>query len=118
MHIIHKWMMRRGDKVENLFLILEKYGIITAKRLLYLRIPVSAFTAEIRALKSAGGCHGPKGHGIITAKRLLYLRIPVSAFTAEIRALNSAGGSAPKEKEKSSGRHESKRNSAMLFIEG
>ena len=31
-------------------------GIITAERLLYLRIPVSACTAEIRALNSAGGC--------------------------------------------------------------
>ena len=30
---------------------------MTAERLLYLRIPVSAFTAESRALNSAGGCH-------------------------------------------------------------
>ena len=33
--------------------------------LLYLCIPVSASTAEIRALSSAGGCHDPQGHGII-----------------------------------------------------
>ncbi|EFE12087.1 hypothetical protein CLOM621_07637 [Clostridium sp. M62/1] len=31
--------------------------IMTAGRALYLRIPVSAFTAESRALNSAGGCH-------------------------------------------------------------
>ena len=30
---------------------------MTAKQSLYLRIPVSAFPAEIRALSSAGGCH-------------------------------------------------------------
>ena len=30
---------------------------MTAKQSLYLRMPVSAFTAENRALKSAGGCH-------------------------------------------------------------
>ena len=30
---------------------------MTAKQSLYLRIPVSAFTAESRALNSAGGCH-------------------------------------------------------------
>ncbi|CBK76065.1 hypothetical protein CLS_01900 [[Clostridium] cf. saccharolyticum K10] len=30
---------------------------MTAGRALYLRIPVSAFTAESRALNSAGGCH-------------------------------------------------------------
>ncbi|OUP87552.1 UNVERIFIED_ORG: hypothetical protein B5F06_02950 [Lacrimispora saccharolytica] len=29
---------------------------MTAKQSLYLRIPVSAFTAESRALSSAGGC--------------------------------------------------------------
>ncbi len=43
---------------------IRRDGIITATRLLYLCIPVSAFTAEIRALKSAGGCHGPQGYGI------------------------------------------------------
>ena len=32
------------------------YGIMTVKQSLYLRIPVSAFTAESRALNSAGGC--------------------------------------------------------------
>ena len=31
------------------------HGIIAAERLLYLRILVSAFTAESQALKSAGG---------------------------------------------------------------
>ena len=70
----------------------DRYGIITEKRLLYLCIPVSASTAEIRALKSAGGYHGPQRHGIITTTWLLCLCIPVSAFTAEIRALSSAGG--------------------------
>ncbi|EFE11165.1 hypothetical protein CLOM621_08638 [Clostridium sp. M62/1] len=30
---------------------------MTAERALYLRIPVSACTAESRALNSAGGCH-------------------------------------------------------------
>ena len=58
------------------------HGIIAAERLLYLRILVSAFTAESQALKSAGGT--------MAAERTLYLRIPVSAFTAESRALNSA----------------------------
>ena len=37
--------------------ISEGDGIMTVKQSLYLRIPVSAFTAESRALNSAGGCH-------------------------------------------------------------
>ena len=44
--------------LSQFFLTAERIcGIMTAKQSLYLRIPVSAFTAEIRALKSAGGCH-------------------------------------------------------------
>ena len=50
---------------------------MTVKRALYLRIPVSAFTAESRALSSAGGSWPRSGHGIMTAKQELYLRIPV-----------------------------------------
>ncbi len=61
------------------------HGIITAKRLLYLRMPDSALTAEDRA-QNKDTMSG--GHGIITAKRLLYLRMPDSALTAEDRAQN------------------------------
>ena len=45
---------------------IEKYDIMTAKRSLYLRIPVFAFIAKSRALKSAGGSWPRSGHDIIT----------------------------------------------------
>ncbi len=60
--------------VQN-WLILKKlyksgnYDIMTAKQALYLRMPVSAFTAEIRAQKD--GAAG--GHGVMTAKQAFYI---------------------------------------------
>ena len=42
---------------------------MTAEQALYLRMPVSAFTAEIRAQKD--GAAG--GHGVMTAKQALYI---------------------------------------------
>ena len=42
------------------------HGILTAERSIYLRIPVSAFTAESRALNSAGD-PAPEGSQNTTA---------------------------------------------------
>ena len=42
---------------------------MTAKQELYLRMPVSAFTAEIRAQKD--GAAG--GHGVMTAEQAFYI---------------------------------------------
>ena len=55
--------------------------------------PVSAFTAENRALYSAGG-HA-RAAGMSNVHRMDIIPVhPVSAFTAENRALYSAGGHA------------------------
>jgi len=57
-------------------------------------MPVSAFTAEIRAQESPGGsCIGRMQHNICGAD-IIPWRMPVSAFTAEIRAQESPGGAA------------------------
>ena len=72
-----------GELHEKRYQHIQIYGIMSAERTLYLRIPVCAFTAQIRAHQMyCGRRPWDNDH----RRWSLYLRIPVCAFTAQIRA--------------------------------